>query len=188
MLVARRSVQPTVADTRRQQVLRAARSFAGAIDRRRPLRSAGYTFDPNTVGLVQAAFWSAGIDVFDAPLLNDNPTTGGLELIYRSANKRRQLHRRTPQRGDLVFFDDFPVGYSHTKGPTSLFPSQVAIVSSVAPDGTISAVGIFADGLEKISLNLRDSSKNRRHNTLLLAHRKWLPARALFRSFADPFH
>jgi hypothetical protein len=115
-----------------------------------PLVANGYTFDPDPVGFARAACWAAGIELFDETVAAD-PEADGMQILFRSAAERGRVHRETPRPGDLVFFDADETG-------TALYPAGVALVESVATDGTITAIGRFAGGPERVSMNLRSDN------------------------------
>ncbi len=188
MLISSMRVPHTPIDKRRSAVVLKAMALRRAFAQNtaaHKIQVKGLSFDPNPVGFVQAAFWQADIDLFSRKVLNGHAKSDGLELLFRSAGERQQLHRGTPRKGDLVFFDDFPVGYSQGANMSTLFPAQVGIVNAVGQNGEISLVGFFAGGPTQITLNLRRNDE--RGNTRLYAHGEAYAARALFRSFADPF-
>ncbi len=157
----------------RNSVLAKARAYlAGA-----PLVAGGLHFSNDPVGFVRAAFWSAGIDLFDTSVALD-PEADGMEILFRSASRHGLLHHEQPHVGDLVFFD----ADSHQDNS---YPAQVAVVESIGADGTIIAIGHFASGVRRVRLNLRQTSSSSANS--VLAAKQPQPAAALFRSFADPF-
>ncbi len=163
----------------RDRVVAHARSLADGA----PLTARGIAFDPDPVGFVRAAFWAAGIELFDAEVCADQ-AADAMQVLYRSTARRGRLHQASPAAGDLVFWDATP-------GATALYPAQVALVERVEQDGTVVALGLFADGPTRVRMNLRhpdlaSAPDGRRLNDQAAAGRP-LPLAHLFRSFADPF-
>lgn len=155
---------------REKTVAQARRQLAGtpyAVDR--------WTFEPDPVGFVRAALWAAGIEVVDASLAHAEPEADGMQLLFRSAADRGELHRHHPNPGDLVFFDAAPQAQA-------LYPAQVAIVEGVDAQGTISALGHFANGPRRVRLNLRQAPPND-----WVRGSATVPAGDVFRAFANPF-
>ena len=145
-------------------------------------------FERNAIGFVQAAYWHAGIDVFDAQLAL-KPEISGTELAYGSAKKRRQLFKKLPRPGDLVFFKS-----SHATKNSELPPKQIAIVETIDRNLTATALGIFSNGAKRIVFNLtqkkRDfSTDGKRINDRLssLQGEKGEAAGYLLKEFANPF-
>ena len=169
---------PSTHDPRRPRVLSHARAMlTGA-----PVIADGVSFPGDQVGFVRAAFWAVGIDLFDRDIAAD-ATADSLQILYRTAAARQWLHAESPRPGDLVFFDPNDRG-------NALYPAQVAIVETIATDGTFTALGSFRNGPDRITLNLRTpdiqtASDGRRLNDLL-AGDSTLTAAQLFRSFANP--
>ena len=157
--------------------------FAQELLKGAPLIARGVEFPPDAIGFVRACFWQVGIDLYDAVATAD-PAADGMQVLYHSAANRGWLHAESPAPGDLVFFDP-------NDRDTALYPTQVAIIESVGADGTLTAVGAFLRGPERVSLNLREpdqafAADGRRINDLLTGETT-LTAAQLFRSFADPF-
>ena len=156
-------------------VKQARRYLAGA-----PLTAKGFSFEPDPIGFVRAAFWAAGIDLYDAQVAED-AKADGMAILFRSTSVRSELHRQLPRPGDLVFLDGRP-------RQTDLYPSGVAVVERVDGSGTVVAIGSFAKGPTRIALNLREPEAGGGRNDLLARdNAPALPAGVLFRSFADPF-
>jgi hypothetical protein len=137
----------------------------------------GFTFPKNPVGCARAAFWEAEIELLDPEIAADKKASD-LEILFRSAAVQQWLHQQTPRPGDLVFFDP-------NRSGTALYPAQVAVVESVAGNGTVRAIGCFAGGPTRVSLNLREPA-SRELNDLLQGNEPATTAQ-LFRSFASPF-
>ncbi|MEE8409457.1 MAG: hypothetical protein V3T05_07625 [Myxococcota bacterium] len=165
----------------RAAVVARARALLNGLDHGEP-STGGITFGADPVGCVQAAYWAAELDLVDPKIAADE-TAHGMEILFRSAAVRRWLHKQTPKPGDLVFFD-------RDRRESALYPSQAAVVDAVRDDGTVSAVGCFADGPARVALNLREPSRakadDRRINDVLSGAESGTAAQ-LFRAFADPF-
>ena len=146
-----------------------------------PLQSGGLMFEPDPIGFVRAAWWAAGVDLYTAKNFND-PEMHGLEILYRSASNRQGLFQRGPRPGDLVFL-------GRPKTPDNPLPEQVALVESIFEDGTVVALGRFADGPGRVYLNLSAQSKN---SKVQGARKKdgvqsQIPLHHLFWAFALPY-
>lgn len=170
----------TASRDQRQRVVTQARAL---LQGKGDYRVGGATFEADPVGFVRAAYWAAHIELFDAATAGQ-AQHGGMEILYLSAAAQGTLHHGQPRPGDLLFLD------ADTHG-TQLYPSSVAVVESVSRDGTVNAVGAFADGPTRIALNLRtpeleQTDSAQRANTLLEGRERGTAAR-LFRAFADPF-
>jgi hypothetical protein len=168
--------QKVVAKAR--QLVRTAGSF----------KSGGFTFQRDAVGFVQAAYWHAGIDVFD-PQLALNPDLSGAALVFNTALKRRQLFKKLPRPGDLVFFRN-----SYASKNRGLPPRQIAIVESIDSNLTATALGVFSNGPKRIVLNLTQKKRDyaadgKRINDRLssIKEEKGESAGLLLQQFANPF-
>jgi hypothetical protein len=166
-------------DDPRSRVVR----FAQEILRGAPLKARGVDFPPDPVGFVRACFWHEALELYD-PRIAATPAAEAMQTLYRSAAERGWLHTESPQPGDLIFFDP-------NDRNTALYPTQVAIIETLDVDGTITAIGAFAQGPERVRLNLRDpdntTAADGRQINDLLAGDATLTAAQLFRAFADPF-
>jgi hypothetical protein len=176
---ARRPRAAGPGDDRRSEIVRCAQGLLSGA----PLKSRGIDFPPDAVGFVRACYWQVEIDLYDATEAADT-TADGMQILYRSAASRGWLHTEPPRPGDLVFFDPNDRG-------NALIPTQVAIIEKLGADGTLSVLGAFVHGPERVSLNLRQpdvttTTDGRRINDLLSGEAT-LTAAQLFRSFADPF-
>lgn len=166
-------------DPQRQTVLSTVKRFMSGA----PLQVDAYQFDSNPVGFVRAAFWSVPIELFN-PDLTKRSDVDGMQVLYRSAALRKVLHYKTPQPGDLVFFD-------HNTRKGQLFPTQVAIVEHVATDGTVTAAGVFANGPTRVKMNLRypkqtQAADGQVQNDVITLDTP-VPLAQLFRAFANPY-
>lgn len=164
------------ANADRQRVLDKARSFLKG----NPIASQGLKFSTDPVGFVRAAYWEINYDLF-AKEIADDPNADGVEILYRSGSLRNQLHKHQPRPADLIFLD--------TK-PGTLHPSQVALVESVEKNGTIKIIGFFANGAQRLSLNLRTPQAHRIDKVVVNDYVEG-PSPILvaqtFRAFVDPF-
>lgn len=151
-------------------------------------KSGGFTFQRDAVGFIQAAYWHAGIDVFD-PQLALNPDLSGTALVFNTALKRRQLFKKLPRPGDIVFFRN-----SYASKNRGLPPKQIAIVESINSNLTATALGVFSNGPKRIVLNLTQKKRDyaadgKRINDRLssIKEEKGESAGLLLQQFANPF-
>jgi hypothetical protein len=163
----------------RQVVVHTAQSFV----RGAALEVSGYKFSRDPVGFVRAAFWSAGVDLFDARVASDQ-RLDGIGIIYQSAAARGRLHKQTPQPGDLLFLD----GQGHGR---DMQPAHLCVIESIDAFGTITALGYFQDGPARIKLNMRypkqGATGGQAVNDLLKRANSTALAATLFRDFANPY-
>ncbi len=162
---------------KRSHVVAAAKKFLSG----QPLLVRGYKFESDPIGLVRAAFWSAHMEIIH-PAVYRRDHIKGMEVLYRSVDRNRQLHREHPKIGDLVFLNT---------GKASDIPAQVAIVEKVDADGTVTCIGFFAAGIARATFNLRNPDQataidGKTINSFLKDDRKVSLARA-FKTFADPY-
>jgi len=122
----------------RKNILGAAQEF---MDGKNP-KANGYIFEANPIGFVRAAYWQAGIDLFDENLY-EQKSLKGMEILYRSTKVRRSFHRNTPQPADLVFFAE--------KVSASQKMHQVGLVETVEKNGLVGVVGYFLGGPKRIT-------------------------------------
>lgn len=162
----------------RQRVVEAARSF---LKSNAPVAH-GLTFESDPLGFVRASFWAAGIDLFDKSVASDE-AAHGMQILYISTKSRKIFHRRLPRPGDIVFFN--------MSGKAQPYPTQVAIVETVESDGTVRALGRFANGPKRIAMNLTSpSSEKDKDGKVLndrLGHKQGALAAQLFTTYADPY-
>ena len=161
----------------RRLAVESAKSFLRA-----PLLVNGLKFEPDPVGFVRAAWWSAGHDLYIRQAFED-PDAHGLQVLHSSAKFRRALFKSQPKPGDLVFFGQTQ------RDKTEL--TQVALVETVDADGTVHVLGRFSKGPRRIALNLRlpDQEKNQEGKTLndTLGSTSGTPAGTLFVTYARPY-
>lgn len=169
----------------RKKVLRKAVEL---IQQSGPFKTEGLLFERNAIGFLQAAYWHAGIDLFD-PQLALNPEYSGIEMIYKTAQQRRQIFKKLPRPGDIVFFRS-----STPSKNSDLPPKQIAIIETIDRNLTATALGIFANGAKRIAFNLtqkkRDfSTEGKRMNDRLSVVKddKGEAAGFLLQNFANPF-
>ena len=116
------------------------------------LEAAGLLFEPDPIGFVRAAWWQAGIDLFSAQDFR-NSELSGMEILYRSATQRRGLFQKQPRPGDLIF-----LGPPHSA--EQKMPTQVALVEFIDLNGTVYALGRFAEGPTRIRIDLKHDANN----------------------------
>ena len=99
---------------------------------RGPFTIDGHRFRGDCSGLVRAAFSVLGIDVF---ALGAERGGNGVAMVHRFVQRYGELHRRTPQVGDIAFFDNT---YDRNKNKRVDDPlTHVGLVDEVLPDGTV---------------------------------------------------
>ncbi len=117
----------------------AAAGFVGA----RALVVAGESYRWDCSGLVEAALAAGGC-----------AHAGSSADLFRQAREERVLHRRRlPSPGDVAFFDDTYDRDGNGRRDDPL--SHVAVVESVAGDGTIRLVHVGSRGVTRFVMNLR---------------------------------
>ncbi|MEC7948515.1 MAG: CHAP domain-containing protein [Myxococcota bacterium] len=132
-------------DARGEQV---ARTAASLIEHRK-LVVRGETYRYDCSGLVEAAHAGARIDL-----------RGSSRSLYEKARSEGLLHRRkVPVPGDVAFFDDTYDRNHNRRRDDDL--THVAIVESVAADGTITLVHKGGRGVVRMEMNLRRPAERR---------------------------
>ena len=141
----------------------------------------GLRFEPDPIGFVRAAWWKAGVDLFSAKEFINSELTG-MEILYRSATARKGLFREHPQPGDLVFLGP-------PKSEEQSLPTQVALVEFVDLNGTVYALGRFAEGPARICMNFKNDDKNSEAmvTSVTTASSTKMPMHRLFWAFARPY-
>ncbi len=138
---ARRSARATAVG---KDVANAAGSFVG----KQRLRVDGESYRYDCSGFVCAAYAKA-----------DVPVDGNSKALYRMARSAGVLHKRkTPQVGDIAFFDNTYDRDGNGRRDDSL--THVAIVESVDADGTAVLVHVGSKGVKRLAINLRDPSSH----------------------------
>ena len=155
----------------RKNILSAAQEF---MDGKNP-KANGYIFEADPIGFVRAAYWQAGIDLFDENLY-EQKSLKGMEILYRSAKVRRSFHRKTPQPADLVFFAK--------KVSASQKIYQVGLVETVEKTGMVRVVGYFLGGPKRITFKW-PVTKDVSHDDIL-GKSDSFPAGKLVMQFARP--
>ena len=96
-------------------------------------------------GLVEAVYASAGLAL-----------KGNVIMMYEQSREQGVLHKRNPQLGDLVFFDN---SYDRNKnGRRDDKLTHVGIVESIDEDGTITVVHLGSRGVVPIYMNIQHPS------------------------------
>lgn len=120
-------------------IAEAAAAFLGA----KALLVEGERYRWDCSGLVEASLASAGCTF-----------KGSSAMLFDQAKEERVLHRRrVPSPGDIAFFDDTYDRNGNGRLDDPL--SHVAVVESVAKDGTITMVHFGSKGVVRITMNLR---------------------------------
>lgn len=145
------------------------------------VEAAGLRFEPDPIGFVRAAWWKAGVDLFSTKEFI-NSELSGMEILYRSATARKGLFREHPQPGDLVFLGP-------PKSAEQNLPTQVALVEFVDLNGTVYALGRFAEGPSRICMNFKNDDKNSEAmvTSVTTASSTKMPMHRLFWAFARPY-
>ena len=109
----------------------------------------GETYRYDCSGLVEAAHAGAHMDL-----------RGSSRSMYDLARREGLLHKRKmPSVGDIAFFDDTYDRNRNRRRDDDL--THVAIVESVASDGTITLVHKGGRGVMRIEMNLRRPDERR---------------------------
>jgi hypothetical protein len=125
-------------------------AFAESLVGKQELLGGGRRFGFDSVGLVRAAYYQFGIDVFNAPAHADVDRSG-VEVVYQYAALHGRFHlRRRPNVGDLCFFGKTR-DFDRDGKPDAI--SHVGIVSDVAADGTATIVTAGRSRIVTLSLN-----------------------------------
>jgi hypothetical protein len=128
----------------------AAAAYADSLVGTRDIEALGTRYALDSVGLVRAVFMTQGIDVFQAPALED-PARTGVDVIYQYAALNGRLHTsRKPRVGDLVFFGKTRDA-DGDGAPDSI--SHLGIVTALASDGTARVVTTTKSQVVAVSLN-----------------------------------
>ena len=142
-------------------------------------------------GLVRLAYQKAGIDLVSGGFLAGE---NAVSAIYRRAKERGALHEGEPQPGDLVFFRET---YDRNRdGRRNDGLTHVAVVESLAADGTLTFIHRGRKGIARSHMNLafpRTHRAGQGGSTLLndilrpaaRGQRAWLTGE-LFAGFASP--
>lgn len=99
-------------------------------------------------GFVTAAYERAGLALAISPE-SQKGTTSMAEMLYRTAKADGRTHDETPQPGDLVF-------YRNTFGKIDGRITHVAMVESVATDGTVTVIHNIGGRYRRSPMNLAD--------------------------------
>ena len=180
-----RSSLKNAARHRRIKVISKARE---QLKHHKTYRSRSLRFQTDPIGFIQAAYWNAGIDLFDSRLALDLDVSG-LVLIYETARKRRQLVKLNPRPGDLIFLKS-----ANSPQAEAGIPDQLGIIESIDANRTITALGFFANGAHRVVVNAAQKKREyaeggKRINDRLSVERDKTGklAGSLVVGFADPF-
>ena len=99
-------------------------------------------------GFVTAAYERAGLSLQVSPE-SQKGTTSMAEMLYRTAKADGRTHDETPKPGDLVF-------YRNTFGKIDGRITHVAMVESVAKDGTVTVIHNIGGRYRRSPMNLAD--------------------------------
>jgi hypothetical protein len=114
-------------------------------------------------GLVRLAYLQAGIDlVAHGFLAGENAVTG----IFRRAQQAGAVHRLNPRPGDLAFFKET---YDRNRdGKRNDGMTHIAVVESVATDGTVTFIHRGGKGVARSRMNLSFPTVHREASGALL--------------------
>nr|WP_240672557.1 CHAP domain-containing protein [Corallococcus coralloides] len=114
-------------------------------------------------GLVRLAYLQAGIDlVAHGFLAGENAVTG----IFRRAQAANAVHRLNPRPGDLAFFKET---YDRNRdGKRNDGMTHIAVVESVAPDGTVTFIHRGGKGVARSRMNLARPTVHKLNSGALL--------------------
>lgn len=119
------------------------------------LRSLKATFPrlpDDCTGLVRAAWAETSVDL----LADAEPGDNGVSAMWRTAQRRDALTDGPPEPGDLVFFRET---YDRNRdGRFNDGLTHVAVVESVAPDGTVTYVHRASSGVTRAKVNVAAAS------------------------------
>lgn len=116
----------------------------------------GKTYRYDCSGLVSAAYARAG-----------HTLDGSSEDLYNLAKDEGVLHKKkTPQPGDVAFFDDTWDRNGNRRRDDDL--THVAIVEKVEPDGTVILIHKGSKGIVRIRMNLKDPHVERTDDGVVL--------------------
>lgn len=135
-----------------RRVLERAVQLVGVSSLRRVDRSV----NDDCVGFLQLAYRPAGID-----LVRDSYRDGenAVSAIFRNAQRRGALHRRTPRPGDIVFFRET---YDRNRdGQRNDGMTHVGVVEQVDADGTITFIHRGKKGIARSRMNLERPTTRR---------------------------
>ncbi len=178
--------------TQAQVAVAYARAHLGA---RAPLKARGRVFRYDCSGFVRAAYYQAGIDLFENKAVRQGMS--GTEIIYHHALETGGVFSHAPQPGDLVFFDNT---YDRNRnGRLDDKFTHVGLVEEVAPKGTVTIIHLGNAGVGRIHMTLsrpkvyRDPKTGEILNHKLRRQRNSDPARTrylasqLFRAYGRPY-
>lgn len=116
----------------------------------------GRTYRYDCSGLVSAAYARAGRQL-----------DGSSEDLYNLAKDEGVLHKKkTPQPGDVAFFDDTWDRNGNGRRDDDL--THVAVVEKIEPDGTIILIHKGSKGVVRIRMNLHDPDVERNEQGVVL--------------------
>ncbi|OJH37052.1 CHAP domain-containing protein [Cystobacter ferrugineus] len=101
-------------------------------------------------GLVRLAYQSVGVELLSH---GTRPGENAASAMYRRAQAKGALHRKTPQPGDIIFFRET---YDRNRdGLRNDGVTHVGVIESVARDGTVVFVHRGGKGVGRARMNLR---------------------------------
>lgn len=140
-------------------------------------------FPDDCTGLVRIAAEPEGVVLMDG---NARVSDNGVTAIWRRARANGALHKRKPRPGDLVFFRET---YDRNRdGKRNDGLTHIAVVESVASDGTVTFVHRGGKGVSRSRMNVFVPRDKRRNDYLRPAQgkgRAYLTGE-LFSTYATP--
>ncbi|WP_155893891.1 CHAP domain-containing protein [Cystobacter fuscus] len=151
--LTKKSTKSTPAKTKRKAVplsrgRRVAQRAVGLVG----ASLSSYRVPDDCSGLVRLAYQSVGVE-----LLSHGTRTGenAASAMYRRAQAKGALHRKTPQPGDIIFFRET---YDRNRdGLRNDGVTHVGVIESVARDGTVVFVHRGGKGVGRARMNLRNA-------------------------------
>ncbi|MDC0714783.1 NlpC/P60 family protein [Stigmatella sp. ncwal1] len=111
---------------------------------------ASYRVPNDCSGLARLAYQAVGVELLSH---GTRPGENAVSAIYRRAQARGALHRKTPQPGDLIFFRET---YDRNRdGVRNDGLTHVGVVETVAKDGTVTFVHRGGPGVRRARMNPR---------------------------------
>jgi len=120
----------------------------------------GTRYRSDCSGFVSAAFEGVNVELQSPSVAGDS----GTEIIYKSLRARGRIHNaKVPQPGDLAFFHN-TWDRNGNKVRDDRF-SHVALVESVADDGTVQLIHYASGKVKRDSMNLKHPNDARDPDT-----------------------
>lgn len=163
MVQVAKSASPVKRTRKGTRIAARARKLVGVSS----LRRVSSRYPDDCTGLVRVAAEPEGVVLFDD---NARASDNGVTAIWRRARAAGALHKRRPRPGDLVFFRET---YDRNRdGRRNDGLTHIAVVESVAPDGTVTFVHRGGKGVSRSRMNLKAPRDKKRNDYLRSADRR----------------